>query len=70
MRAEDIEEWLDSWVETHYAALTDRDEAARLCLDAASRDDIPERGLLAAAGGDLAAYLEEEAEAIRQSGRF
>jgi len=67
MNAEDIDEWLDDWIETHlvhaagdadFVALTER------CRADAAADGIGERALMAACGGDLAAWLAEEAGSI------
>ncbi|WP_336946620.1 hypothetical protein [Asaia sp. HN010] len=64
MTSEDIDEWLDSWVEAHYSSWGTPDQAAQACVAAANEAGIAERDLNAATGGDLAAYLEEEAAAI------
>jgi len=67
---EDIDEWLDSWIEAHLAHDSDAghdgdmDAFAALCRRDAALAGISERGLMAASGGDLAAYLAEEAEAL------
>jgi len=67
MTGEDLDEWLDSWVEEHYQSWDAPDQAAQACLSAAMKAGIAERDLNAATGGDLAAYLEEEAAAIAEA---
>jgi len=67
MTSEDIDEWLDSWIEAHHVQWGTPEEAAKACLLAATLDGISERDLSAAAGGDLVGFLREEGEAIAGS---
>ncbi|GBR03394.1 hypothetical protein HW511_08225 [Asaia siamensis] len=67
MTSEDIDEWLDSWVETHHQHWGTPEQAAQACVAAAGEAGISERDLNSATGGDLAAYLEEEAAAIAEA---
>jgi len=67
MTGEDIDEWLDSWVENHHLSWGTPRQAAQSCLAEAARAGISERDLNAATGGDLVAYLEEEAAAIAEA---
>ncbi|GAJ29936.1 hypothetical protein [Acidomonas methanolica] len=69
MSTEDIEEWLDTWVEDHLAhGAHDLDAAVALCLKEAEAIGLSAEALIRAARGDLAAFLAEEGEAIRQAG--
>ncbi|GBQ95723.1 hypothetical protein ACFFGF_05645 [Asaia lannensis] len=67
MTSEDIDEWLDSWIEMHHAHWGSPEKAAGLCIAAAAEAGISERDLNAASGGDLALYLQEEGEAIAEA---
>ncbi|GAB6854971.1 hypothetical protein [Asaia astilbis] len=67
MTSEDVDEWLDSWVEAHYQNWDTPENAAKACLAEAASAGISERDLNAAASGDLAAYLQEEAAAIAEA---
>lgn len=67
MTTEDIDEWLDSWIETHHAHWDSPEKAVGFCIAAAAEAGISESDLSAAAGGDLALYLQEEGEAITEA---
>ncbi|AOX17342.1 hypothetical protein [Kozakia baliensis] len=67
MNAEDIDEWLDSWIEDNYERFEDPNQAVSLCLKDASATGIAEADVVDAAGGDLAAHLIAESMAIAEA---
>lgn len=67
MVGEDIDEWLDSWIEANHAGWGTPEDAAARCLADAAQAGISERELTAASGGDLVPYLQEEGAAIAEA---
>ena len=67
MTGEDIDEWLDSWIEAHHQNWGEPSQAVAACLADAEKSGINPRDLNDAANGDLATYLQEEAEAIAEA---
>lgn len=65
---DDLDEWLDSWVEANLTVGDAPIEAlADQCLIEAQAAGITQEALRRAVGGDLAAFLAEERDAIRES---
>ncbi|GBQ85064.1 hypothetical protein [Asaia krungthepensis] len=67
MTSEDVDEWLDSWVEANHTQWGTPDQAVQACVAAAGLEGITERDLNTASGGDLRTYLQEEGEAIAEA---
>ncbi|AQS87566.1 hypothetical protein AA101099_2804 [Neoasaia chiangmaiensis NBRC 101099] len=71
MTAEDVEEWLDNWIENELVAPgVDIPGAVQACRTAAQAAGISDAALTRAAGGDLHAHLAEEHAAISNAPDF